>query len=104
MVGVPCVGLLGTELPAGFVAALAAAPEFAGIAPDWAKTIKLGPRDQGVMQAIATMKRMEYMPRRVRDLLAVEFLLSMGKLYRFYQRIQKQGAEHRFRTRLKFRF
>ena len=39
-----------------------------------------------------------------RGLLALEFRLSMGKLYRFCQRNQMQGAEHRFRTRLKFRF
>jgi hypothetical protein len=40
----------------------------------------------------------------MREMMALEFRFSMGKLYRFCQRKQKRGAEHSFRTRLKFRF
>ena len=38
---------------------LAAGTEIVGDAPDWAKTIRFGPNDQRLMQAIATRKRME---------------------------------------------
>ena len=37
-------------------------------------------------------------------MLATENLGSMVESYRFYQRKRKRRAEHRFKTRLKFRF
>jgi hypothetical protein len=37
-------------------------------------------------------------------MLATENLFSMVESYRFYQRKRKRSAEHRTKTRLKFRF